>query len=229
MAFGRKQPKKPLSMLQMLIASGGLRADAGSLSGRLWPEADGDVARQSFDINLHRLRKILGMRDVLMLSDGKLSFNARKCRIDVWDFDRVVAQIDSTTQSCPKSMGVEYVSLAQALMSNYAGHFLEYESEEPWAVAFRDRLKAKFVRAVMTLAAGLEQQHKWDAAAALYSRALEKDNLAEPLYRRLMICYRELNETAQALQVYRRCRHLLSVVFSIKPSAETEAVRATFG
>jgi hypothetical protein len=42
-----------------------------------------------------------------------------------------------------------------------------------------------------------------------------------------MIVYRELGETAEALQVYRRCRDMLSIVLSTSPSADTEAVRAT--
>jgi DNA-binding SARP family transcriptional activator len=42
-----------------------------------------------------------------------------------------------------------------------------------------------------------------------------------------MVVYRELGETAEALQVYRRCRDMLSIVLSVGPSAETEAIRAT--
>ena len=228
MPFGRKQPRKPLALLKMLIASGGVRADAGALSARLWPESDGDAAKRSFDISLHRLRKILGMRDLLSLSDGKLTVDARRCWIDVWEFEDLVGRIEAAISRGPEPGYGEYPSLARELLRVYAGHFLEHETQEAWAVAFRDRLRAKFGRAVVSLAACLERQRKWDQAAALYSRALELDNLAEPLYRRLMICYRELDEMAEALKVYRRCRELLSVVFSIKPSAETEAIRATF-
>ena len=49
----------------------------------------------------------------------------------------------------------------------------------------------------------------------------------EALYRRLMAAYREQGEPAEALNVYRRCREMLSIVLGAKPSAETEAVRAT--
>ena len=94
-------------------------------------------------------------------------------------------------------------------------------------MAARDRLRAKFVRAVTSLGARLEERKAWDQAAALYARALELDNLAEALYRRLMIAYRELGETAEAIQVYRRCRDMLSIVLGLSPSAETEAIRAT--
>ena len=228
LALGRKRPRKPLALLKVLVASGGVRADTSFLSERLWPEADGDAARQSFDINLHRLRKILGIRDLLTLSDGKLSFDPQKCWIDVWEFESVIKRIDAAILASPEKIIDGNSFLVNELLGVYSGHFLEHENQEAWAIVFRDRLRAKFGRAVMSLAACLEQHRKWDQAAALYSRALELDNLAEPFYRRLMICYRELDETAEALKVYRRCRELLSVVFSIKPSAETEAVRATF-
>ena len=61
------------------------------------------------------------------------------------------------------------------------------------------------------------------------SGALELDNLAEALYRRLMNCYIELGEPAEALNSYRRCRDMLSIVLGIKPPPETEAVRAILG
>ncbi len=228
LAFGRKTPRKPLALLKMLVASGGVRADASVLSESLWPESEGDAARKSFDINLHRLRKVLGIQDLLTLFDGKLSFDPRKCWIDVWEFEDVVERIEQAISRSPEGDIAEFPSLVSELLRVYAGHFLEHETQDAWAISFRDRLRAKFGRAVMTLAACLEQHRKWDQAAALYSRALELDNLAESFYRRLMLCYRELGETAEALRVYRRCRDLLAVVFSLKPSAETEAIRATF-
>ena len=227
LAFGRKTPRKPLALLKMLVASGGARADTNVLSEGLWPEAEGDAAKKSFDINLHRLRKVLGIQDLITLSEGKLSFDSRRCWIDVWEFEAVLEQIEGAISQSSDTNDAVYASLASALLRVYAGHFLEHETQEAWAVAFRDRLRAKFGRSVTLLAACLEQNRKWDQAAALYSRALELDNLSESLYRRLMICYRELGETAEALRVYRRCRDLLSIVFSIKPSAETEAIRAT--
>jgi len=228
LAFGRKPPRKPLALLKMLVADGGRGADTSALSERLWPEADGDAASKSFNINLHRLRKTFGVQHLFGLSGGMLCLDSRKCWIDVWAFEDVVGRIERAMSRCPGTGYADCPSLASELLRVYAGHFLEHEAQEAWAVAFRDRLRAKFGRCVTLLATCIEQQRKWAQAAVLYSRALELDNLAESLYRRLMICYRELGETAEALQVYRRCKDLLSVVLSVKPSAETEAVRATF-
>jgi DNA-binding SARP family transcriptional activator len=86
----------------------------------------------------------------------------------------------------------------------------------------RDRLKASVTRVVLSLGQGLEQAGKAEAAIELYRRALEQDNLAEVLYRRLITCHAKLGQRAEAMATYRRCRELLSVVLGIQPSAETE-------
>jgi DNA-binding response OmpR family regulator len=225
--FSRKVQKRPLDLLKVLIAQGGSRADTASLIEALWPDAEGDSAKVSFDSNLHRLRKLLDLNDVLLLSEGKLSLDRAKCWVDVWAFDELVGRVERAAHHPDDALQADPAETTRDLLRLYAGHFIEKESQEPWAVAARDRLRAKFVRAVGTLGARLEERRAWDQAATLYARALELDNLAEGLYRRLMIAYRELGENAEAVQVYRRCRDMLSIVLSIAPSAETEAVRAT--
>jgi adenylate cyclase len=224
--FSRKVQKRPLDLLKVLIAHGGARAGIAPLIEALWPDAEGDAAKVSFDSNLHRLRKLIDIDDVLRLSEGRLSLDDKRCWVDVWAFEGLVGRIEQTSRAPSPDSGT-LGELARELLRLYAGHFLDQEGQESWALAARDRVKAKFLRAVTVLGAGLEQGSEWRHAAALYSRALELDNLAEGLYRRLMICYRELGEVAEALQVYRRCRDMLSIVLGTTPSPETEAVRAT--
>ena len=226
--FLRKMPRKPLALLKVLIAWGGVRTDTSALAEALWPQSDGDAARQAFDITLHRLRTVFGRKDLLGLWEGKLSIDPRQCWIDVWEFEKLVRRIEVTLSQSPQTSHAVCSDFAGALLRVYAGHFLEHETQDAWAVACRDRLKAKFLRAVVTLATRFEQDRRWEQASTLYLRALELDNLAEQIYRRLMVCYRELGETAEALRVYRRCRDLLAVVLSIQPSAATETIRATF-
>ena len=62
------------------------------------------------------------------------------------------------------------------------------------------------------------------AAVALYERAVEAEPLSEGLYRRLMHCHDVAGNPAEAIRVYRHCRQMLSVLISMKPSAETEAL-----
>jgi two-component SAPR family response regulator len=224
--FSRKVQKRPLDLLKVLIAHGGVRTDIAPLIEALWPEAEGDAAKVSFDSNLHRLRKLIDVDDILRLSEGRLSLDDKRCWVDLWAFEDLIGRIDRATHASSPDSAV-LGELSRELLRLYTGHFLDQETQESWAVGARDRVKAKFLRTVSILGDGLEQCGEWRQAAALYSRALELDNLAEGLYRRLMVCYRELGEIAEALQVYRRCRDMLSIVLGAAPSAETEAVRST--
>src|SRR4030095_8805776 len=79
-----KAPKKPLELLKALIAHGARNVDAATLTSLLWPEADGDVAKTSFDTNLYRLRKLLDADGALALADGKLALAARGRWLQHW-------------------------------------------------------------------------------------------------------------------------------------------------
>jgi len=224
-AYGRKAPRKPLSLLKVLAAEGGRAVDTHTIAGILWPELEGDAACSAFEITLHRLRRILGIPGALRLSDHKLSLDPRLCETDTWRFEALVEEIDDACPDVDTGRAADCIALAQALLRAYPGHFLAEDTQEIWALAFRDRLREKFRRTVMKLGARLEQCKQWRHAANLYSRALELDNLAEPLYRRLMACYVELGETAEAIRAYRRCQELLAAILGVRPSPETESVR----
>jgi DNA-binding SARP family transcriptional activator len=91
-------------------------------------------------------------------------------------------------------------------------------------LGMRQRLRGKFLRNLVAVGKRLEGQGEADQAIRVYERGLELDNLSEELYRRLMSTHQKLGQSAAALEAYRRCRHLLSVVLSVKPSVETEAI-----
>ncbi len=205
-----KAQKKPLELLKALIAHGGRGVDAAMLTALVWPDAEGDDAKTSFDSNLYRLRRLIGVDGVLQLAEGKLSLNPEFVWLDLWAFESALEAGDIDT-----------------VLALYHGHFLALDAPVPWTLPARDRLQAKLVRAVLTAGEALEREHAWERARALYERALDADNLAEALYRRLMVCLRETGDPAGALTTYRRCRELLSIVLGRVPSPETEAVRRT--
>jgi len=161
---------------------------------------------------LYRLRKLLDVDNGLVLAEGKLSFNPTAVWLDTWAFE-------SALDADPPRVN--------AGLSLYRGHFLSLESAMTWALPLRDRLQAKLARCVLAEGQRREERGDFAAARALYERALELNNLAEAIYRRLMVCQRELGDPAGALTTYRRCRELLSIVLNRKPAAETEALRAS--
>jgi DNA-binding SARP family transcriptional activator len=207
-----KVPKKPLELLRALIAMSGRSVDVKTLLMQVWPK-DGVSARCSFDVTLMRLRKLLGHADALLLDQGELTLNEAKCWVDAWVFESAVARLDA-------SVAGEDIVGPLAL---YRGPFL-CGQELPCIVNMRDRLASKFQRAVLQLGQLQEQVECWGAAAAMYRRGLEQDNLAEEFYRRLMFCEWRRGHQIEAVKAYRRCCQVLSINLQVKPSADTEAL-----
>jgi LuxR family maltose regulon positive regulatory protein len=134
----------------------------------------------------------------------------------VWAFERRLGQI---RENSPQSRHI-----LEAALDLYRGHFLEQEGQPSWSFAMRERLREKFARLVRDVAQSFQRAKAWDEAAAIYQRGIELDSLNEDFYAGLMVCHRELGKHAEALKVFRRCRELLSLVLSVQPGAQTQAV-----
>jgi DNA-binding SARP family transcriptional activator len=175
---------------------------------------------------LHRTRSLLGA-ELLVVRDGQIAFDENLCWVDTWAFERVCARIESLLGVRPAASQVDDGELEMRrgqLFSLYRGHLFGEAELPSWALALRDRLRARFIRSVDALGQRLENIGRPEAAIALYRAALEQDNLAEELYQRLIACHLARGENAQALNAYRRCRELLSIVLGVPPSARTEAL-----
>ena len=216
-----KAQRKSLDLLQALIALGSHDVATSVLIGNLWPSPEGDAGR-AFEGTLYRLRKLLGRDDAILLVDGKLTLNVKIVWVDVWALERRLDEAEAAIADANAGHG--YAEIADTIVGLYRGPFLEGEGEAVWMLGMRQRLRGKFLRNLLALGQHLEGQGEAERAARLYERGLELDNLSEELYRRLMLTYQKLGQSAAALEVYRRCRHLLSVVLGVKPSADTESV-----
>jgi DNA-binding SARP family transcriptional activator len=196
--------------LKALIAHGARRVDAAMLTALLWPDAEGDDAKTSFDSTLYRLRKLVDVDGAIVLTEGKLSLDPASVWVDALALEALLDE-DGVTAT-------RALALAR-------GDFLADEPPSPWVARARDRLKSRLLRAVIAEAEDREAARDYAGARTLYEAVLERDNLAESVYRRLMVCQRELGDAAGAMLTYRRCRELLSIVLGRAPAAETEAVR----
>jgi len=209
-AFAGKVQQKPLELLKAVVALGATEVDAGTVKQLLWADAEGDAAQNAFDITLHRLRKLLAHDGAIELQHGKLGLNPQLCWVDAVALERLIDR------------AAAWQEIAERVFRLYRGHFLAQDGEQPWLIAPRNRLRSKFMRALCEAGAQLEHAGDWSGAAALYQRGLELDTLAEPLYRRLMVCHQRRGDRAEAMNVYRRCRDSLSIVLGTRPSTETE-------
>lgn len=220
LTFPRKAPQKPLELLKALVARGGRGADTRDLCEQLWPDLDGDATRNAFDVTLHRLRKLLGS-DAVLVQDGKLALDHSRVWVDAWAFEKLSGAVDRWKAESISGTGLE--SATERLLRFYTGHFLAGE-DPPWAIAARERLRSKFLRAVSKIGEQLERRAGGELVTTLYRRAIELDPLAEELHRGLILSFRAQNRTAEAIDAYRRCRDLLTTALGVEPSAPTRAV-----
>lgn len=214
--FTGKSPRKSLALLKAVIAGGGVRVPEDRITDALWPDEEADLARKSLDVTILRLRKMLGYQAALLVADDTVSLNPKICWVDALAFDALTRALDASG-TCS---GAEFESACGL----YRGTFLEQDTAEPWALKTRERLKTRFIQLVESGAGSEERLGHWEQALLLYARGLEADELVEPFYQGIMRCHRELSRHAEAMRVFRRMRHLLSVVLGISPSESSQAL-----
>lgn len=220
----RKESRKPLDLLKLLIALGGETVPVVRLSASLWPEAPGDAARNSFDNALHRLRKLLGGDHRVQLHAGALTLDPATCWTDAAALKTCLMQLDALGPQSDPVFRLALLSQAQTL---YQGEFLADEDELPDVLVARSRLQAWFNRQVSAQGAWLESNGQYALATRLYSQVMEQQPLAEETCRHLIRCLLELGQRAEAYGAYRRCRQQLSVVLGMRTAPETDALVAT--
>ncbi len=225
--FSGRVQQKPLLLLKALLAAGGKDASEETLTDLLWPESEGDAASSAFSTTLQRLRALLGNDKALLLHERRLSLDHRFCWVDVWAFEKALASAEfgvRSEESVENPQSEINLDLFRKTLTLYKGCFLPSDAGHAWTVSRRERLRSMFLRCVVSMGAYLEKSQQWDEAVACYCRALDVDDLAENIYQRLMLCYKQTGRTAEAVSVYQRCRKVLEAVIGIAPSKETEEI-----
>jgi DNA-binding SARP family transcriptional activator len=214
LAFAGRAPRKTLNLLKALICLGGSAVRDHRLIDAIWPDDEADAARAAFSVTLHRLRKLLGNPDAILVEDGLVSLNSRLCWVDALAFERLSAA----------QPGIDLAAVAA--LELYRGSLLPGDHDEPWSTSLRERLKARFIRQVRAMGESSERAGEVHAAIELYSRGLETDDLTEAFYQGLMRCYLASGCAADAAAAYLRMRQVFAAVLGIKPSAESERLHA---
>ncbi len=227
LSISRSQ-QKPLLMLKSLIAFGGEDVPEDRLTDALWPEAEGDVGRRSFDTTLHRLRKLLGSDKAVTILKGKLTLDPRHFWTDIRAFERFISDAGSLWSASSERKDVkktiEAIRLYEKAAALYKGHFLPSDMRESWAAPARERVRAKFITAVIRLSGHYQAERKYDKAIEFLQEGLAIEGLSEELYQGLMTCYQQTGRESEAAAVYHQCRKVLSDTLGVGPSTKTEEI-----
>jgi DNA-binding SARP family transcriptional activator len=214
-----KPQRKPLDLLKALIVSGARPAAAAKLADCLWPDGEGDAARNCLRVAVHRLRQLLAHHDAIVFRDDKLFLNPQICWVDAWAFEQACELLGTTSEHAP----VQVHGMVQTI-AMYGGHLFADEPESWWILAARDRLRGKWLRLVWRLGEHYETTQRWTDACALYSCALIGEPVSEPLYRRLMVCQHAGGLSAEIAVTYALCCTQLLAGPGTLPCRETKSL-----
>ena len=215
-----KARQKPLTLLKLIIASGGRKVPVHQLARELWPDADGDMQVQSFNTTLHRLRRLLNIKDAVVLHSGEVTLNNHLCWVDVWCFERLARSTfrPSGQNDCPRD-----ASAAEKAAELYHGPFLSGDACN-WAVPQREKLHNKFTGVIEKLGHRLITSGQWTEAMNCYRRGIEAAPLVESFYHQLMVCHIQMGHDGDASLVYRQYRRILMATLGLSPSKSIEAL-----
>jgi DNA-binding SARP family transcriptional activator len=220
--FSAKGPGRPLELLKVLVAYGGRHVRVDELTDALWPHVDGDYAYKSFTATLHRLRRLLGDDDAVLLREGRLSLSPTYFWVDAWAFDHLVAEVDACADAAAPAEQLR--ALAGELVALYRGPFLPDESDQSAFLARREQLRARLSRTLGRAWSGDDGSEPGSGEIDAWARCLQADELHEPFHRELMLAWQRRGEQARAAAAYQHLSTLLAARLHLQPSPETQAV-----
>jgi DNA-binding SARP family transcriptional activator len=168
------------------------------------------------------LRKLLACEAAVSVADRHASLDARFVWVDAWALERLLEPL--VPVGAPAANADRLEAAAPRALALFGGPFLAEAAAAPWALPTRDRLAGRMQRFAALLGAHREETRQWQGAGELYQRMIELDPLAESFYRRQMICLQAQARRAEAIEVFRRCRQMLSTRLGIAPGRDTEQV-----
>ena len=221
--FGRKSPARPLMLLKYLAAHGTRELPQTQVADALWPDLEGDAALRALAVNLHRLRRLLGGADTVAHRAHRIAIDSRRVWCDTiafeWLLDQAAAAVDRELRH----------RLVQRAVALYTGDLAIDEDREPWAIAARERLRARFIGATAADGAWLATSGRWDEAIRWYSRGLEVDEGAEELCLGLMHCCLKLGRPVEGITAFRRLEGALARNSGARPAAAILALYRELG
>jgi len=222
-SIGAKGQQKPLDLLKAIICFGGRNVSEEQLVDALWPDASGDHAHQNFTITLHRLRKLLGVEGAIQLNSGHVTMNPNLCWVDCWTTEELLKDLNSQLKKDPPEEVIRSaMTEVDRVWDLYKGHFLEQDNQISWKISMQERIRSKYLQAMEKVGQCWENLEMWSEVVDIYKNVLEVDDLAENIYRKLMMCYQKMGRKAEALAVCHRCIDTLSGTLGVEISPETQ-------
>lgn len=206
-------PSAKAQALLIYLAVAGVPLSRESLADLLWEDAD--AARDNLRNEIRYLSRAVPDY-VRTAHPGPLSLLMDDCQLDTTEFQRLTSNRG------------DFDALAKAV-GLYRGDFLSnvYIADAAnfniWVAGERQRWRGLMMESLRTLSYHLMLKNELGQAIGYAQRLLEMDRTSDAAYRQLMELLARNGMTADALELYKSCRHELSAIGSV-PSEQTEEV-----
>lgn len=221
---GRKKSWEVLTFF-LLHPEGASLADAAM---QMWPTATPEQREGWFWSALGplrtRMREETGMPELKLIDlDGDVyRIDTHIIDCDLWEFQRALRAVEKAEPgSAARSEALRHAC------NIYTGDLFK-QTTYGWIQAARADARRRFLDAVIELAENQEDAGDLDGAVVLLDRGIERDPVAEELYRRVIDLRGEQGRPDAAREVYSRLEACLAEI-SAEPDALTERalLRAT--
>lgn len=183
------------------LALAGRPVTRAELANTFWAEVLDQSARASLRSALWTLRRQVG--DALVVDGERVGLAAgRQVWIDAREFDRLAA------------------SDPEAALELCRGELLE-GLEADWALAARDRHRARVIELLEALARGAEDRGQAREALELTRRQVDQDRFDEESHRRLIARLDRAGDRAGAMRTYRALAERLRRELGVAPSRQS--------
>jgi DNA-binding SARP family transcriptional activator len=184
-----------------------------------WPDVPEAVAHRYLSHLLSHVRDALPVLDVVRSNNELVELDTHKVWSDAAAFRAGCAVLDT-----------KHEAALQEAIGLYRGPFLSGFSLpgkpefELWVAQQRSTFERLYLDALSTMMTAEANRADWSKATVYAREYLRVDELAEEVYRRLMVLYIMQGDRPAALQQYQRCVELLKRELGVPPLPETRAI-----
>jgi DNA-binding SARP family transcriptional activator len=206
LTLGAKAPTRSLDVLRALATARHRSCSIENIYDWLWPDHDGDKAKAACEQALHRLRRLLGAADALVLREGRLHLNAELVWVDMDCWESGVAEALAPGQS-----GRDAEAVMRRVFEAFGGPILQ-TGPRPWLLPAAERVRGKYLDLAHRLSELCEARADHQAARSVLLRALDMYPTASRCYERLIRHRLALQDDAGAIEDYQRYLRVLASV-----------------
>ncbi len=212
------QGGKTLSLFLLLLVEGGTQVPVERVLDALWPESEGDKARQNLEFTVRRLRKVLRLpgddASLVQRKAERISLDTRYCWIDLTAFEASLQYSEAVPAG-------KAVAARQLALNLYQGKLLPGR-EDTWLVNRRFQWRQRYLAAVEQQAVPLQSGSHWQELIALYRQATIVEPAMIALQAGLMAALVADEQFHEAITVYRHVRDQAKTGQAAKPSGKMQ-------